>query len=169
MRIQWLGLRVSGRAVLPKHSFLMVLAMQRRLATIDKLNEKGLCIINRCILCKAACETHRHLFFRCPFAAEVWNGILVWMNVPARTMDMRFELRWIVGRRRKRHWKASWYMGCLNATVYSLWEERNSRIFRDVENTTDYIIRKIHHLVRVRLLFVTHPTYEDEIMENLNS
>ncbi|XP_074315253.1 uncharacterized protein LOC141651438 [Silene latifolia] len=64
---------VWHRAVLPKHSFFMVLAMQRCLATVDKLNHKGICIINRCILCKATCETHRHLFFRCPYSAALWT------------------------------------------------------------------------------------------------
>ncbi|XP_074300249.1 uncharacterized protein LOC141631483 [Silene latifolia] len=94
---------VWHRAVLPKHSFFMVLAMQRLLATIDKLNHKGICIINRCILCNEACETHRHLFFRCPFAAAVWNRILDWMQLPGRINDVRIELRWIAGRRVRRH------------------------------------------------------------------
>ncbi|XP_074288751.1 uncharacterized protein LOC141613907 [Silene latifolia] len=130
------ALRISGyrgvwqRAVLPKHSFIMVLAMQGRLATIDKLNQKGTCLVNQCIMCKAANETHTHLFFKCSFNAAVWKGVLQWLAMQDRTLDMRRELRWITNRRVRRDWKPHWYSSCLNAAVYSLWEERNTRIFR---------------------------------------
>ncbi|XP_074306123.1 uncharacterized protein LOC141641355 [Silene latifolia] len=108
---------VWQRAVLPKHSFIMVLAMQRRLATIDKLNQKGICLVNWCILCKAANEAHTHLFFKCSFTAAVWKGVLQWLGMPDRTLDMRRELRWIANSRVRRHWNAHWYTSCLNATV----------------------------------------------------
>ncbi|XP_074271221.1 uncharacterized protein LOC141595147 [Silene latifolia] len=74
-KISW-ARGVWNRAVLPKHGFIMVLAMQGKLATVDKLNQKGQCIMNRCILCETASESHQHLFFNCTFANTVWIGVL---------------------------------------------------------------------------------------------
>ncbi|XP_074315250.1 uncharacterized protein LOC141651435 [Silene latifolia] len=156
------------RAVLPKHSFIMVLAMQRKLAIISSLSKKGFCLVNRCILCKANCETHRHLFFQCHFAAAVWNNVLAWLKLYHRTEDLCKELRWLAGRRVRKHWKSSWFASCLGATVYCIWEERNARIFKEVERTIEYVTKRIQFFVSTRLLFVTHPSYEDEIARILS-
>ncbi|XP_074266171.1 uncharacterized protein LOC141588637 [Silene latifolia] len=160
---------VWHRAVLPKHSFILVLAMQRKLATIDSLSKKGFCLVNRCILCKQQSETHRHLFFQCHFAAEIWSNVLAWLKLYNRTMDVGKELRWLAGRRVRKHWKSSWIASCLGATVYCIWEERNARIFKDIERTVEYVTKRIQFFVSTRLLFVTHPSYEDEITRILGS
>ncbi|XP_074305793.1 uncharacterized protein LOC141641014 [Silene latifolia] len=159
---------VWTREVLPKHSVFTGLAMQQRLATVDQLQRRHILIVNRCVLCKEECETHQHLFFKCRFSASVWQGILAWMNLTGRTMNLRKELHWIVARRHSRHWKAKWFVSCLSAVVYSLWEERNLRTFQDLEHGIDYIIRRVQYLVRERLLFATHSSFEDDIVGSLN-
>ncbi|XP_074299475.1 uncharacterized protein LOC141630585 [Silene latifolia] len=75
VKVRWVN-AVWNRAVLPKHSSIVNLAMQRKLATIDQLNSRGLYLVNRCILCKAAVETHQHFFFQCPYDAAAWQSIL---------------------------------------------------------------------------------------------
>ncbi|XP_074283817.1 uncharacterized protein LOC141608353 [Silene latifolia] len=160
---------VWNRVALPKHSVLVVLAMQHKLATIDKLNYRGLHMVNRCILCKADNESHQHLFFKCQFATSIWNRLLKWMKLRGRTDSLKRELHWLAGRRRRRHWKAQWISSCLTALAYSIWEERNSRIFRDVEHNEDYIVRRVQYLVSIRLLYAYHSSYEDEILDSINS
>ncbi|XP_074313989.1 uncharacterized protein LOC141649193 [Silene latifolia] len=167
VKVRWVN-AVWNRAVLPKHSFIVTLAMQSRLATIDQLIHRGMYLINRCILCKAALETHQHLFFQCPYAATAWQSLLLWMKITGRTMDLRKEINWIAGKHVRRHWKARWFMSCLTAMVYSLWEERNLRIFQGIEHDIPYIIRRVQYLVSVRLIHVTHFSHKDKIVELLN-
>ncbi|XP_074266069.1 uncharacterized protein LOC141588530 [Silene latifolia] len=106
-RLSWVK-AVWNRVSLPKHSMLVVLAMQHKLATIDKLNHKGLHMVNRCTLCKAANESHQHLFFKCPFATQIWHRLLQWMKLRGRTDSLSRELYWLAGRRIRRHWKVQW-------------------------------------------------------------
>ncbi|XP_074315463.1 uncharacterized protein LOC141651662 [Silene latifolia] len=145
---------VWSRAVLPKHSLITVLAMQTTLATIDQLNIRGICLVNRCVLCKQATESHNHLFFRCPFSSSIWSILLHWMRIPGRTTNLKKELNWIASRRAKKHWKAMWFTGCVTALVYNIWEERNIRIFQDIEHDIDYVVKRIQYIISARLLHV---------------
>ncbi|XP_074301637.1 uncharacterized protein LOC141633039 [Silene latifolia] len=166
-KLRWVN-AIWNRAVLPKHSFIVTLAQQRKLATIDQLNYRGLYLVNRCILCKAVVETHQHHFFQCSFSTEAWQSLLQWMKISGRTMNLRNELNWIAGKHVRRHWKARWFTSCLTALAYSLWEERNLRIFQGIEHDIPYIIRRVQHLVSVRLIHVTHSSHKNEIVELLN-
>ncbi|XP_074298357.1 uncharacterized protein LOC141629219 [Silene latifolia] len=150
-RISWARV-VWNKAVLPKHSFMVVLAMQRKLATIDQLMHRGVHLVNRCVLCKAANEDHSHLFFKCSYSSHIWQQLLEWMGMRGRSMNLKSELHWLVGRRHRKHWKALKISSCLNALTYSLWEERNSRIFNNLEHDAAYIIRRVQFLVSVKLL-----------------
>ncbi|XP_074278173.1 uncharacterized protein LOC141601770 [Silene latifolia] len=94
---------VWTHAVIPKHSVFAVLAMQQRLATIDQLQKRNILM-----------------------------GVLDWMNLTGRTMCFSKELHWITARKHSRHWKVKWFVSCLSAVVYSLWEEWNLRIFQDL-------------------------------------
>ncbi|XP_074318449.1 uncharacterized protein LOC141655261 [Silene latifolia] len=143
--------------------------MQQKLATIDQLHIREIPLVNRCILCKATNEMHKHLFFRCSFSGVVWQRILNWMRNHHRTSKLGKEVHWIAGRRVRKHWKAKWFSICLGATVYSIWEERNIRIFHGLEHDVDYIVKRIQYVVSVRLLYVAHPSNEGEIIASLNA
>ncbi|XP_074278588.1 uncharacterized protein LOC141602180 [Silene latifolia] len=134
------------RAVIPKHSVFLTLAMQKKLATIDQLNCRGIQLVNRCVLCKQDNENHKHLFFKCSFSKEVWHGILSWMKISGRTTSLNKELHWGANRGTCKHWKTKWFLGCLGAVVYSIWEERNARIFQGVEHNVDGIIKRVQFL-----------------------
>ncbi|XP_074305771.1 uncharacterized protein LOC141640992 [Silene latifolia] len=113
---------VWNRVALPKHSVLVVLAMQYKLATIDKLNHRGMHMVNRCITQAKSNESHRHLFFRCQFAASIWHRLLQWLKLRGRTDCLKRELHWLAGKRTRRHWKAQRISSCLTALPYSIWK-----------------------------------------------
>ncbi|XP_074297579.1 uncharacterized protein LOC141628319 [Silene latifolia] len=166
--ISW-GAAVWHRAVLPKHSVFLMLAMQQNLATIDKLNHRGISLVNRCVLCKADNETHKHLFFKCIFSDAIWHKVLHWLRIQHRTSKLSKEMHWIAGKKVRKHWKAQWFSSCLGATVYSLWEERNIRIFHGLEHDIEYVVKRIQYFVSKRLLFVNSPSKEGEIIGSLNA
>ncbi|XP_074277918.1 uncharacterized protein LOC141601526 [Silene latifolia] len=167
-RISWARV-VWNKAALPKHSFLVVLVMQRKLATIDQVMHRGMHLVNRCVLCKAANEDHAHLFFQCSYSSNIWQNLLEWMGMRGRSMKLKTELHWLANRRHRKHWKALRISSCLNALTHSLGEERNSRIFNNLEHEAAYIIRRVQFLVSVKLLHVTPPSYEEEILCSLNN
>ncbi|XP_074288949.1 uncharacterized protein LOC141614094 [Silene latifolia] len=53
---------VWQRAIQPKHSVFLILAMQKKLATIDQLNCRGIQLVNRCVLCKTDNKNHTLIF-----------------------------------------------------------------------------------------------------------
>ncbi|XP_057958496.1 uncharacterized protein LOC131151259 [Malania oleifera] len=59
--------------VLPKHSICLWLGLKVKLLTCDKLTNEG--IDRLCTFCNIDPESLDHLFFKCKFTTEVWNGI----------------------------------------------------------------------------------------------
>ncbi|XP_074300996.1 uncharacterized protein LOC141632341 [Silene latifolia] len=143
---------LTHHVVVPCHGLIASMASQERLATTDHLIRRGMQIPNRCVLCKLAAESHGHLFFHCSFSAVVWSRVLCWMNLPGRSCDFKIELVWCIHRGSRRHWKHSWFLSCLTITVYSLWKERNRRIFSGHDCSTDQLVAIIKRLSTTALL-----------------
>ncbi|XP_074290752.1 uncharacterized protein LOC141617454 [Silene latifolia] len=77
--VHWAPL-VFDKVVAPKHSFMGMMALPNRLPTIDNLVQRGLHLLNRCVLCCNQGEDLEHLFFSCPtflFSGLVQDYVLV--------------------------------------------------------------------------------------------
>ncbi|XP_074300063.1 uncharacterized protein LOC141631269 [Silene latifolia] len=142
---------LQGRSVIPKHWVTASLAATKSLPTVDLLCTRGISIVNRCVLCRAHAETHRHLFFRCSYSQELWTGLLNWMHIAGRSNDLSTELHWIANSKGRRHWKHEWRKGCIAAAVYYIWQERNKRIFLGKDTAAELIIGHIKFVIRSRL------------------
>ncbi|XP_074315462.1 uncharacterized protein LOC141651661 [Silene latifolia] len=59
---------LTHSSISPSHKIICSLAVQNQLATIDNLHRRGICHVNRCVLCEHNLETCDHLFFYCPFS-----------------------------------------------------------------------------------------------------
>ncbi|XP_074308303.1 uncharacterized protein LOC141643158 [Silene latifolia] len=165
-RVKWSRVIWNSTAI-PKHNFISSLAAQFKLPTVDYLGSRGLHLVNWCTLCKNANETQGHLFFKCQFSASIWNGLMTWLKIRGRTVNLWQELRWSTQRKTQKHWKMGLLRCCLTAAVYSIWLERNSRIFRDKEMTVGVLLRQIQYVVSVRMLY-KYGTHSDEILGLLN-
>ncbi|XP_074277357.1 uncharacterized protein LOC141600994 [Silene latifolia] len=131
---------IHSSSVVPAHQIVAALAIQNCLATVDKLQAKGLYLINRCTLCKEAAEDHQHLFFQCKYSKDVWQRILLWMGINRSGHPYWKELHWIRTRKHSKAWRKHWFLCGLAATVYMLWAERNARIFRGQERTVTRLV-----------------------------
>lgn len=60
-----------------------------RLHTKDRLAKWGISINQECSLCSSELETTSHLFFQCPFSANIWNNILQWQGIMTNWMARR--------------------------------------------------------------------------------
>ncbi|XP_074296890.1 uncharacterized protein LOC141627550 [Silene latifolia] len=128
------------------------MAAQQKLATVDNLVRRGSYLVNRCVLCLQASETHRHLFFQCEFSGELWRSVLGWMGIQGRTAKYWQELSWCSSRYAKKHWKSGWFRCCLAATIYFIWQERNARIFGGKTSTIHTLATQLRFAVGTRLI-----------------
>ena len=56
----------------PRHAFILWLAVKRRLCTLDRMVAQGIAQESQCLLCGVDAENHDHLFFQCPFSNRIW-------------------------------------------------------------------------------------------------
>ncbi|KAL2224814.1 UNVERIFIED_CONTAM: Retrovirus-related Pol polyprotein from type-1 retrotransposable element R2 [Sesamum indicum] len=128
-KVGWASL-LSGSLKIPRHIFILWLAIQDKLATTDK---PWLAHLDPCVLCnEGLTETHAHLFFQCRFSRRCLTEI-------RRT-------RW-----RGKHIINMSYRALLAACVYHIWKERNLRRFDNTERTPTTIALLIIEDIRQRI------------------
>ncbi|GJS26999.1 RNA-directed DNA polymerase, eukaryota, reverse transcriptase zinc-binding domain protein [Tanacetum coccineum] len=137
---------------IPKQSFILWMAIQGKLMTCDRMAKWGSYDMTVCALCKNNVESQDHLFFNCPFSkalrkklktlmqfqsnATVWNDIVTELAVKPNKSSI-----WSIVRRL-----------CLAGVVYSIWRERNNRVFRDEECNWEIVLEMICETARLRLM-----------------
>ncbi|XP_074318661.1 uncharacterized protein LOC141655480 [Silene latifolia] len=131
---------LQSSSVVPSHKIVAALAIQNCLATVDKLQAKGMFITNRCTLCKEAAEDYKHLFFQCKYSKDVWQRILLWTGINRPVHNYWQEMYWIRNIKYSKAWHKHWFLCGLVATVYMLWAERNAQIFRGQERTITQLV-----------------------------
>ncbi|GJW64883.1 RNA-directed DNA polymerase, eukaryota, reverse transcriptase zinc-binding domain protein [Tanacetum coccineum] len=156
MSTQWNS--VSWRKIvwfshcIPKHAFIMWMAINGKLMTQDRLKRWGIYDMMVCPLCKKGEESHSDLFFECEFARSVWKGLSVLCKVNTNSMKWKDIVDEFCS---KPNGKSIWSVVrrlTLAAAVYLLWKERNGRIFRDEEMTWLMLLEKIMETVKMKLL-----------------
>ena len=100
-----------------------------------------------CVMCKKGSETVNHLFLHCSVAQKVWTNIL-----------QKFTISWVLPQDinhlilgdfmfgRDRRTKLLWSL-VIFAVLWTLWRERNQRIFEDREESLPNIIDSVHYWV----------------------
>ncbi|XP_074315060.1 uncharacterized protein LOC141651240 [Silene latifolia] len=155
--------------IIPTHRIITSLAMQGHLATIDNLPTRGLLVISRCVLCKAANESHTHIFFSCSYSTALWERLLHLLGLPHRSTDYSSELLWSLHRKRARHWKNGWFRSCIAAACYHLWSDQNIRLFQGIEQLVDKLVRKNQFQISVQVLHNINCAHYDRVVQSLNS
>lgn len=143
---------------IPRCSFITWTAYLGRLPTRDRLISWGLSVPPGCVLCSAADESISHLFFQCSFAATTWSRFcgrymatppvsLAALMVMCQQMQGPHALRAVV------------VLKLLNQVIiYSLWRERNARIFRSESSSPEVFFRVVDRALRDRLLSLSRPS-----------
>lgn len=129
--------------VLPKAGCFAWLALRKRILTSDKLERLHITNSFACVLCKVETETVDHLLLRCPFAQQFWLHVVEKQNL---SMPLPYTL-WELFQSRP-----TLFTNCLFASIWkcipttviwSIWWERNKRIFRQIESPTHLVLEGI--------------------------
>ncbi len=116
----------------PKLKVFLWLAARNRLLTADQLTKRGWVGPSMCCMCGGDSETLEHLFFICPFAVEVWGGLLQnSATILGCILGSKGDLagRWLRTRKLAHGRFKSLLDWGFAATCWELWLERNRRLF----------------------------------------
>ena len=119
-------------------SFFTWTAARRKILMCDNLMRRGHVLAGWCCMCKNHWETGDHLLLHCEVAAALWGFVFTMFGIqwvlPAKVLDMLSGWHNWFGR----HSSAVWNLAPL-CVVWSLWQERNRRIFEDLEKSFSHL------------------------------
>ncbi|PWA52120.1 reverse transcriptase zinc-binding domain-containing protein [Artemisia annua] len=137
---------------IPKHAFILWLAVQNKLTTQDMIKRWGSYDMMVCSLCMKNSDSHDHLFFECDFSSQLWNYMQLKLGIK------RIEQSWV----RNVEILAEMYNGnsigsvlrriSLAACVYFIWQERNFRLFRGISRKWEEVLKTIIDTIRLRTM-----------------
>ncbi|XP_019262929.1 PREDICTED: uncharacterized protein LOC109240714 [Nicotiana attenuata] len=137
-------------SVHPRYRFILWLAVQKRLATVDRLLKLGITVPTDCIFCRHSIETFNHLFFECPIAKSLWTKLCLWLGHKRNIGDWEFELKWI-SKKAKSRAGINGIICCVFAmTVALILRERNKGRFEDSKYDEHQICKEIVLHIHVR-------------------
>ncbi|KAL2234686.1 UNVERIFIED_CONTAM: LINE-1 reverse transcriptase, partial [Sesamum indicum] len=151
-KVGWASL-LSGSLKIPRHSFILWLAILGKLPTTDK---PWLSHFGDCILCnEGEIETHSHLFFQCRFSRQCLTAIRRKVRFHWPNRDWANDIEWASRRWRGKHIVNIAYRALLASSVYHIWRERNLRRFVHIERTPSTMALLIVDDVRQRIISIS--------------
>ena len=137
-----------------KCKFFMWIMLQDRVWTADRLMLREWPNCYFCQLCLRNLETGLHLFTECRVACFIWSSISAWSRCPGMNpanretaSDLTTWFFNLVGNSTSTEAKGARSLTILVA--WSIWCERNSRIFYDAVKTPSRIVEEIKETARL--------------------
>ncbi|KAL2936732.1 Glycine--tRNA ligase beta subunit [Bienertia sinuspersici] len=140
-KVQW-SRNVWERWSIPKHSFSSWLAIQDKLKTKARLVKYGVLQDETCSLCGVAAET---------ISQNVLKLITTWLGSVRTHQDLESAFKWINRRMSKHKVKKKVWNAAVNAVVYSIWQVRNSIVWRNQMQQEVQTAKQIMFLILSRL------------------
>ncbi|XP_039034561.1 uncharacterized protein LOC120170754 [Hibiscus syriacus] len=132
---------------IPKHNLITWMVFLDRLPTRERL--KCMRLINdcQCVFCGAAMETRNHLFFEYHIVVSLWAAIFSLNGLRNHLFSWNDFLAWATA-----YWKDKSLLIYIlkissNAHIYTLWEERNKRIFQERSRNIEDLIHSIKKIM----------------------
>ncbi|XP_070026446.1 uncharacterized protein LOC142182221 [Nicotiana tabacum] len=148
-KVPWRRL-VCNNVGQPKWTFILFLALHRRLQTKERIA----CWANlddmECVLCEQENEDIDHLLFECVYAKQVWSKLLAWKSIRREAWNWKHEVQWAIENATKKTAQREIYRMTLAGGVYHLWQERNARIFKAKRRSADQVIKQLIREIHVR-------------------
>ncbi|CAH1434531.1 unnamed protein product [Lactuca virosa] len=151
LKVSWVHL-VWFKQRIPRHSFILWLAIQERLMTQDRMRfwdkNKNL----NCTLCNIQPDSHSHLFFECPYSAFVWKAVKDRVEIRSDShswIELVEELQILF---KGKSIRVFIMKIAFAATVYHVWRERNFRLFRKGKTEEMKVVLNIFEEIRLKLI-----------------
>ncbi|KAL0289805.1 UNVERIFIED_CONTAM: hypothetical protein Sradi_7065300 [Sesamum radiatum] len=148
--VPWFGL-LEGKFKIPRHNFILWLAIKERLSTLDRLwlGQQGL----ECVLCDDhASESHFHLFFNCSYSKRCLAVLRRVVRFCWPGIDWQTAILWASRRWRGTHLMNAAARALLAALVYHIWSERNNRRYNCTASSVKSLALRVIEVVRLRII-----------------
>nr|XP_043624069.1 uncharacterized protein LOC122595706 [Erigeron canadensis] len=136
----------------PRHAFILWIAIQEKLMTLDRIAKWKHSDNLQCGLCKDGKECHDHLFFNCKYAAKIWTSLrsCFWRMKEEKSLKEIIQLN--AGFRGKNNIGIVVNKLLIAAAVYYIWQERNCIIFQMKERSEEVVCSLMKDSIRNKLL-----------------
>ncbi|XP_062104193.1 uncharacterized protein LOC133815357 [Humulus lupulus] len=108
---------VWNRTIIPKHRFILWLAVLDRLQLKDRLFRFNITTDYLCLLCGSNKETREHVFFYCYLSSSCLRQIKSWLGWQTAATTTHNLLRWIA-KARLTHFRKQVFIVTLAALIY---------------------------------------------------
>ena len=105
---------------IPRHSFILWLAAQCRLATHDRISKYTPGPL-ACVFCHSHMESHDHLFFACSYSTFVWQDLMQRCDLVWNRHTWQDTLIWMAQHLKGKKAHHLIPKMCLGVAVYGLW------------------------------------------------
>ncbi|WZZ13587.1 hypothetical protein YC2023_106676 [Brassica napus] len=132
----------------PKNATLVWIAVHNNsLCTGDRMLKWNSHAVTKCWLCNDPMETRDHLFFTCSYSEEVWRKVI--RNILGSGYSNEWNQLLLVLVARLQDKTLTFILRyCFQATVYTLWHERNRRRVGELSKAPPVLAALLDKLVR---------------------
>lgn len=121
---------------------LWVLALWKRILTMDTLRRRGMTIVNGCPLCLRYEGSVDHLMLNCKTTQSIWMTMVGWFECSGVLPNSLIELfqAWkapLGYPRGKEMWRLTFLV-----VIWTTWKERNSRCFERISSKESSLVEK---------------------------
>lgn len=114
---------------IPRQQFILMLALHRRLSTVDRVQKWGIALSTGCVISNNQVEeTFEHLLINCPYSTSIWFSLPKWLSYLRPIGDKNREVSWLTQRINNSRPQAGMLGFCFGAAVYQRWGEKQHEI-----------------------------------------
>ncbi|GJR14347.1 reverse transcriptase zinc-binding domain-containing protein [Tanacetum coccineum] len=140
---------------IPKHSFIVWLAVQDRLTTQDKLRKWGDHAVNRCCLCCQESKNINHILFQCSFSRDIWRKVSAIADIDHKGYDLTHIIQSLINAGNGNNTRSVIRRMAFSSCVYNIWPKRNGRIFKDAKRSGEEVLKCVVEVIKHKLLGIT--------------
>ncbi|KAJ3676152.1 hypothetical protein LUZ60_003564 [Juncus effusus] len=124
----------------PRVKLFAWLLLHNKALTAENLAKRRWPHNERCVMCNLYFEDRNHLFIGCSFARWYWRAALGHFRITAN-LEIPFDNLWLhhrtlLSKEEAKNWDILWVAG-----LWTIWLERNRRIFSSTSRSPDALLR----------------------------
>lgn len=121
-----------------------------RCPTRDIMRSWGIGVDPACLLCNEESESRNHLFFDCDYTRSIWWRLCHKLRLPWTSGSLDTILQILISFNGHRNHRFLILLAW-QTLIYETWKERNNRLHRQINRSTDAIYNQIDTTIRNRI------------------
>uniref|UniRef100_A0A7N0VGA5 Reverse transcriptase zinc-binding domain-containing protein n=1 Tax=Kalanchoe fedtschenkoi TaxID=63787 RepID=A0A7N0VGA5_KALFE len=143
--------KMDGTQIFFSQSKISRLICKRRINTKDRLMKFGLITDPRCPLCMRENEDINHLFFKCTVSDNLLEYACTMLQMEKPSGNVLEVLTFVMKNFAGPAMRNLASRASFNIVAYSLWKERNARIFRNNTKTFQQLTKEVKNDIYIML------------------